>query len=745
MDKKEYLAHVKFDESWHLHILEDHLRDVSQLCGNFANGFNEKSIDWAKLAGIWHDLGKYSADFQKMICTRSGYNPEAHLEGQAGKVNHSSAGALHARIKLGDTAGKILGYLIAGHHAGLPDWHGGLDGRLQIDTTENSALYQLALNGNIPKDILEPDTWLKSLNLPALANPKVASFHPMAISFWIRMLFSCLVDADFLDTEAFMDHEKKDQRSQFPSLADLKKSFDAYMALKLQESIPTPLNQLRRQILETCLSKTDLPSGIYTLTVPTGGGKTLTSLAYALQHALHYGKNRIIYVLPFTSIIEQTATVFREALAEAGIDCVVEHHSSIEVSRETSQSRLATENWDAPIILTTNVQFFESLFANRTSQCRKLHNITNSVVILDEAQQIPPEFKTPIEDALNLLARDYKTTIVLSTATQPALALEYAGELAPEPNRLFTELKRVHIQIPESLTEPVAWETLAEELTAQPKVLCIVNRRNDASALFRLMPTGGYHLSALMCAAHRTKVIAEIKQKLQDPEALVRVISTQLVEAGVDMDFPMVYRALAGLDSIAQAAGRCNREGKLKELGQVKVFVPPSAAPIGMLRKAALKSKELLYGQQSLEQSPQLFQQYFELFYAAINSHDAKGIVELLSMHDKQPHFQFKEAAIKFQLIDDSQSSTILIPFDEQAVGLLSALQSQDVSRGLLRKLQRYTVSIPKQTAQRMLAQGDLLEILPGLSQLKSMAIYREDTGLDIGQDILLETASCII
>jgi CRISPR-associated endonuclease/helicase Cas3 len=748
--KSPYIAHVRTGDSsskkqWLIHSLNEHLLDVAALAYRFALSFGKKHSEWAYLAGIWHDLGKYSPAFQRRIKTLSGYDETAHLEGPAEKVNHSSAGALHAQRVLGNYAGKMLAYLIAGHHAGLPDWYIGLDNRLDMTNAENNVLYKEAVVSDIQKDILEPTESLKTLDIPKFLNPKESIIHSMAMSFWLRMLFSCLVDADFLDTEKFMDGNITDQRAQWPELAQLKMSFDAFMAQKLEQSKATLVNSLRREVLDTCLSKATQPGGIYTLTVPTGGGKTLTALAYALQHALHHGKDRIIYVLPFTSILEQTAAVFREALASVGSDCVVEHHSSLETSRETPRSRLATENWDAPIILTTNVQFFESLFANRTSRCRKIHNIANSVVILDEAQQIPSEFKRPIEAALQLLAKDYKTTIVLSTATQPALDLGETTELAPDPERLFTKLKRVEIQIPDSLTEQVSWESLSEELMFLPKVLCIVNRRDDAKALFQLMPEGTYHLSALMCAAHRSKVIAEIKLKLQEPEAVVQVISTQLVEAGVDMDFPVVYRALAGLDSIAQAAGRCNREGKLPNLGKVQVFIPPSKPPIGMLRKAAQTSKEMLYKQQSLEQTPQLFTQYFEQFYASINDHDAKGIIELLSPQDNKPHFQFKEAASKFQLIDDSNDSTILIPYDEQAVGVLLALTCQGPSRGLLRKLQRYTVSIPKKTALRMLAQGDLLEILPGLYQLKSMVIYSDDIGLNIGQDILLKTASCIM
>lgn len=747
MESNQYLAHVKFNEKWQIHNLDEHLKEVAKWAGEKAAQFDEASVLWANLAGLFHDLGKYSDDFQQMIKTRSGYsdyNPEAHLEGEsaAGKVNHSSAGALHALKVLGNPAGKMLAYLIAGHHAGLADWHGSLDGRLE-PSPENEKLYQAALKGAIPEHILNPVDWINRLNPPAFVHPKTEAYQSMSLSFWLRMLFSCLVDADFLDTEAFMNQEKASLRNGFPDLMTLKANFDSYMVDKLKNSPATLVNQLRSKVFHSCVAKAELPTAIYTLTVPTGGGKTLTALGYALQHAIAHGKKRIIYVLPFTSILEQTAAVFHEAL---GSDCVIEHHSTLEMSRETAQSRLATENWDAPVILTTNVQFFESLFANRTSRCRKLHNIANSVVILDEAQQIPAEFKKPIELALRLLAQDYKTTIVLSTATQPVLDLGNTTELAPDPKRLFDALKRVHIEMPSDMKTAVKWENLAAELADHSRVLCIVNQRKDARKLFDLMPSGTYHLSALMCPAHRSEVIAEIKEKLKlDTETPVRVVSTQLVEAGVDMDFPVVYRALAGLDSIAQAAGRCNREGKLPALGQVKVFIPPTKPPIGLLRKAAQITQEMLHGQSTLEQTPAIFTQYFGLLYSAINSQDKEGIVAMLSVTDKQPHFKFKEAAQKFQLIDDALSSTVFVPYDDLASSRLMALQAEGPSRSILRKLQRYTVSVPTPVAQRMFARGDLTEVLPGLYQLESMVLYQHDVGLNVEQDVVLETGSCII
>jgi len=327
------------------------------------------------------------------------------------------------------------------------------------------------------------------------------------------------------------------------------------------------------------------PPGIYTLTVPTGGGKTLSSMGFALNHAVKYGKHRVIYVIPYTSIIEQTADQFRAIFGEA----VIEHHSNLDSTdeaKENARSRLACENWDAPVIVTTTVQFFESLFASRTSRCRKLHNIVNSVVILDEAQLLPPDFLAPILEALKELQKNYGVTVVFCTATQPALGphktmdFDFKGidgmkEIMDDPAMLHKALKRTEIRQVRNL-EPLTWDDVAGEITNNESVLCIVNRRDDARTLWELLPEGSIHLSALMCGAHRVRKIKEIKERLRNGVP-TRVVSTQLVETGVDVDFPVVYRAMAGLDSIAQAAGRCNREG-LRAKGKVFVFTPPSEA-----------------------------------------------------------------------------------------------------------------------------------------------------------------------
>jgi len=572
------IAHVKQCEdqrqgvSYELHSLDEHLTKVAALAEQFAAGFG--SGDWARCAGIWHDLGKYSEEFQHYIKTASGYNSEAHIENdvntQIGKVNHSDAGAQYAVDQFG-VHGRVLAYLIAGHHAGLPDWYkldapgGALQSRLE--STQNLTN---ALAGDITGAILKQQKPTSPISPGGSAG----------FALWVRMLFSALVDADFLDTESFMDETKSVARSGYPAFKTLLPDLDKHMAALTAKAEPTDVNQLRSEILQQCRQSGSQPPGLFSLTVPTGGGKTLASMAFALEHAKAHQHRRVIYVIPYTSIIEQTANVFRQIFPNA----VIEHHSNLdadEATKETSASRLATENWDAPIIITTNVQFFESLFAARTSRCRKLHNIANSIVVLDEAQLLPPEFLQPILNVINLLSDHYGVTFVLSTATQPALnsrtdnfgtpllkGLENVREIMADPDSLYRQLDRVQVTMPEDFNASQSWEEIAEQLQQHDSVLAIVGTRAGASELHALMPRGAYHLSGLMCGQHRSDVIAKITAALKTGQKKpLRVISTQLVEAGVDLDFPVVYRAMAGLDSIAQAAGRCNREGRLQEKG----------------------------------------------------------------------------------------------------------------------------------------------------------------------------------
>jgi len=719
------LAHVRCDgDTFVLHDLDEHLREVGKLAEEFAQIFG--SGDWAQVAGLWHDLGKYSAEFQRRIKSVSGYDAEAHLEGQSGRVDHSTAGAQHAIDRFG-VHGRILAYLIAGHHTGLPDWHtsAAAGTALKVRLDDDSHLKR-TLSQTIPHEILSQ---------PKPTSPLLGKADGFAL--WVRMLFSCLVDADFLDTEAFMDADKAGQRINVLTLLDLLPRFNAYMEAQFSKVPSTSINRIRAEVLRQCRDKAREAPGLFSLTVPTGGGKTLSSLAFALEHAVLHGKRRIIYAIPYTSIIEQTANIFRDIFP----DEVIEHHSNLDPEKETVRSRLAAENWDAPLIVTTNVQFFESLFAARTSRCRKLHNIVDSVVVLDEAQLLPPEFLQPILDVMNLLVRYYGVTFVLSTATQPALGtlrtfqrtlrgLDKVREIVTDPDALYHDLERVTVPWPQDFHLTQDWDDIARQIQQHPCVLAVVNSRTDARELHRRMPGGTIHLSALMCGEHRSRVIHEIKQRLLAGES-VRVVSTQLVEAGVDVDFPVVYRALAGLDSIAQAAGRCNREGEL-ERGEVVVFVPPKPAPPGPLRRAADTTVSLLSGASDRTLTRDLFSRYFEHFYMRAPSLDKHDITELLTPqggNDDPLKVQFRTAAHHFRLIDESGYRSILVRYGESPA-LIGRLQKEGPERWLMRKLQRYTVSLPEWQFQKLLANGDVSEVYPGIFAQTADALYHPQLGV---------------
>lgn len=722
------LAHVRQlpDGRWAGHFLDEHLQGVATLAEGFAAAFGSR--DWARLAGLWHDLGKYRTQFQQYIKAASGCDPEAHIEGAPGRVDHSTAGAIHAIDKLGKQ-GRILAYLIAGHHAGLPDWNG-----------DPSTLFQRVENGKtkgyLQEALLaEPDA--------ALINPPLPTSPPPqgSLALWIRMLFSCLVDADFLDTEAFMDERRQAVRAGYPALGELLAAFDRHMEGKAANATDSPVNRIRAEVLRQCRDKSTKPSGLFSLTVPTGGGKTLSSMAFALNHAVHHGKQRVIYVIPYTSILEQTANIFREIF---GDDNVIEHHSNLDPDKEDSRSRLATENWDAPIIVTTNVQFFESLFAARTSRCRKLHNIVNSVVVLDEAQLLPPEFLDPILHVMQDLSRNYKVSFVLSTATQPAfkrrhnfVGLDNVEELMDDPDALYAGLKRVETELPQDFDAPRTWESIAEELQQHDSVLCIVNSRKDCRELHALMPQDTIHLSALMCGQHRSRVIAEIKRRLKDGIP-TRVISTQLVEAGVDMDFPVVYRALAGLDAVAQAAGRCNREGILPGMGKVVMFVPPKPAAPGLLRKAQQSGQEIMRLTEGDPLTRERFEAYFQHYYASLNSLDEADIIGLLDMHNRagarQGEFNFRTAAERFRLIKEEGQTAVIVRFGESPALIDSLAASRNLEphqrRGILRKLQRYTVNIREYESRELVNSADIDEIFPGVFVQKTSGLYDMRLGL---------------
>ncbi len=712
--KMEYYAHSLEGrplKEWQK--LEDHLRQTAEMAREFAAGF--ESGDWAAAAGFLHDIGKAAPEFQAYLAHENGLDDVGYDGAGGGRVNHSSAGAAFAEDVMKAIPGRTLAYLAAGHHAGLPDWFS--------DPTGNAALSVRLAEGreNLKRIRAAVEVWSSGCRPPAKAPPFVC---PNNYHFWVRMLYSCLVDADFLDTETFM---RAVRNPGFASLDELRKRLDRHMAAKMANCEGTPVNLARRDVLAACRKAANETPGLYSLTVPTGGGKTLSGMAFALDHAIRHGKRRVIYVIPYTSIIEQTAAVLRNIF---GDDNVVEHHSNLDPEKETERSRLASENWDAPIVVTTNVQCFESLYSAKPSRCRKLHNIVSSVVILDEAQLIPPQWLIPSVDAIRELTVNYSVTVLLSTATQPALPGLDPKEIISDPAGLYERLRRTDISMPPDLNTVVEWGEVARRLKQHEQVLCIVNTRRDCRELFDLMPDGTIHLSALMCSQHRSEKIDEIKQLLKNGNP-VRVVSTQLVEAGVDIDFPVVYRALGGLDSIAQAAGRCNREGRLPGKGQIHVFVPPRDPPRGLLRKAAATTREMGALPNYDPQAPETFRKYFELFYPRVNDN---GGDFLKSLQKDVPNVPFRTAGDTFTFIDDTAQRPVIVRY-RGSEPWIDRLRFVGPTREIMRRLQRYTVNVPSRMVDDMIADGRLAFVdekkAPGVVAQACMR-YNDVFGLDV-------------
>lgn len=709
--------------------LQEHLLSVARSAARFADAF--RAAEWGYAAGLWHDLGKFSEAFQRYL-DQAGADYHADEVGDGGRprrgsVDHTSAGAQHAAKEV-EVFGHLLAYAIAGHHAGLLDAiaeGASLDARLKkaVEPWEHG----LAALPEPPAPALPP--YLARRLKERGTDPQGVAF---SFAFFTRMVFSCLVDADFLDTEAFLDPGRAGARSPWGDdvLARMEETLEAFVASLPSED--TAVNRERRRVRRACLRCAQEPPGLFSLTVPTGGGKTLSSLAFALRHAQLHGLRRIVYVIPFTSIIEQNAAVFRrvfEPLMEQDLpDPVLEHHSALDAGRETLANRLAAENWDAPLVVTTSVQFYESLFSHRPGRCRKLHNLARAVIILDEAQKIPVEHLEPCLRALEELASGYGASVVLCTATQPAvhrrpdfpIGLAGVREIVPDPEALYRALKRVDVVHLGGLEDAELTERLAEH----QQVLCIVNTRRHARTLFeRLEASHGrgaaIHLSAAMCPEHRAAVLEDVRRRLGDGETC-RVISTQLVEAGVDVDFPVVYRSLAGLDSIAQAAGRCNRNGRL-DTGVTYVFQSEHPRSEAFLRDTVNASVQLLGGDghEPLYDhllSLEAVERYFRLYYwEHQDGWDRTRILDAFHLvgqsRDLPFQFNFRTVGQKFRLIEDSGES-VLVPWGERGERLCRQLRNQPPPhpRELLRALQRFTVQVPRRLYQRHL--GGALQLV---------------------------------
>ena len=738
-------AHTTDDaETSHWQLLATHLDDVAIRAGSFSERFDARALGEA--AGRLHDVGKASAEFQ------------AYLRAEGPSVDHSTVGAQIAVKEWGDRLGRILAFGLAGHHAGLADGRGGI--RLS------------PLSDRLRKPVLPIGDWKRLTALPTWQPPdlKVHSDERRGfqLAFFIRMLFSCLVDADRLETERF-DLESRGavpDRGRGPSVAELRARLERPLADLARAAVDTPIKRARARILDAARDRASAEPGLFSLTVPTGGGKTLASLAFALDHAVQHGLERVVFVIPFTSIVEQTADVFRRVL---GDDAVLEHHSAFDIdtaaSGETDDERpsgaerwrLAAENWDAPVVVTTAVQFFESLFSNRPSRCRKLHRLARAVAVLDEAQTLPLPLLRPCVAAIDELARNYRSSVVLCTATQPALersrgladGLEGVRELAPAGLDRDPVFRRVRFEDAGTLDDG----ELAARLSDAPQVLCIVNTRAHARELYEAIKgeVGAYHLSTLMCAAHRRAVLAEIRARLAAGKP-VRLVSTSLIEAGVDISFPLVLRAEAGLDQILQAAGRCNREGELDGLGATVVFTAAEREPPAEIAQLAAAGRDVRrqFAADELA-TTRAIQRYFQHAYflkgeAALDRH---GVLHKFGERAATLDFPFETVADAFRMIETAMVP-VIIRYDARASDALQRLRFVERAGGVARALQPFTVQVPPRARARLLASraasvvreadfGDQFVVL------ENDDLYRTEVGLDWDEPTAMAASSLII
>ncbi|MCD8098678.1 MAG: CRISPR-associated helicase Cas3' [Lachnospiraceae bacterium] len=724
MKKDEYIAHRA--EDGHTQTVKAHLEGTAALAEQFASAFG--AAEWGRWAGLAHDIGKYSQPFQRRI-----RDPD-----HAPRTDHSTAGAQEAFNQ------RLLpiSFAVAGHHAGLPDF-----GSRQ-DTADNSTLA-----GRLRRQVPDCNAWRQEVTLPQVSPLPFLDRNGFTDSFFTRMLYSCLVDADFLDTETFMQAGSAAEvpldgghqpRGDYMSLSVLLDRLTAKTDRWLATDTGSTLNRSRNDILRACIEHGEQwPRGLYTLTVPTGGGKTTASLAFALRHALAQGLERVVYVIPYTSIIDQTVEVFQEIL---GPENVLAHYGEAafrqkdpeDLSPEEYRQLLAAENWDAPLVVTTAVQFFESLYANRSSRCRKLHNLARSVVIFDEAQTLPLPYLRPCCAAIAQLVEHYRATAVLCTATQPALGPLFAElapslrlrEICPGGEALYLALRRCHVEDLGNLN----METLALCLQAHRQVLCVVNRRKTAQQLYATLPKdgGSFCLTTLLCAADRRAKLTEIRQRLKSGLPC-RVVSTSLIEAGVDVDFPVAYREEAGLDSLLQTAGRCNREGKESDPARCPIYLfalEDCPAPV-MLRPqlTALRAAQRQCGE--LDQ-PDAISYYFKTLYN-VKGPEALDQKNIMAAFDYQKgwkgvQFPFATVAKEFVLIE-SPTKTVYLPIDEGA-GLCEQLQSGQKSRTLYRKLGPYSVEVYKEQYEALYQAGALNPVDERSAVLTSLTWYDRETGL---------------
>lgn len=704
----QYLAHRDAEDGREQSILE-HLTGTAKLAGEFGAIFS--SAEQARRCAMLHDIGKYSDAFQKRI------------RGAKIRTDHSTAGAVEAAA-MGDIA---AAFAVAGHHGGIPDMGS------RTSNEDNSTLHSRVRRSGGAK-LEDYSAYKREVKIPQASIPQRLISCKEDAFFYTHMLFSCLVDADYLDTERFMRNGEV-ERGTGEGMETLLKKLTLYIGK--WKNPKGELNIRRSQILEELLSAGERERGLYTLTVPTGGGKTISSMGFALRHALHTGQRRIIYIIPYTSIIEQTQSVFEEIF---GAENVVAHYANADYSTDENSNinqrdrrrYLASENWDAPIILTTAVQFFESIFGNRPSRCRKLHNIADSILIFDEAQMLPTNYLQPCVWSITELVKNYGCTAVLCTATQPSLErlirefyVPETLELCPNAAAQYESFRRVTYQYDGLMTD----EALSAQLSELRQVLCIVNTRRQAQKIYGMLPRdGSFHLSTTMTPAHRRQVLDEIRKRLKEGLPC-RVVSTSLIEAGVDVDFPTVYRAISGLDSILQAGGRCNREGRNDVIDSiVHIFVPECKPPRGMEQNIAAARRVIDRGGDIA--SPEAIEQYFHFLLYTVKGDEAldeKRIMKLMS------EMAFCTVAESFHLIEDS-GMTVYIPLEEGAQ-LTDELRTFGPSRALLRKLGKYAVSVSPHQYRALDEAGAVEQISENTAILLDESLYDVNTGLTLSAE----------
>lgn len=713
----EIISHIRIDDAdqtIYTQSNKDHCLGVANLAKMFADAFGMG--EWGYMLGLLHDKGKEKSQFQAYIRDVNGIS--GHSDYTFEGKSHAYVGAIMAKNIYGEQALQLFCNQIASHHRGLYDY------------------YELeeVIKRSLPEEITEISERHK-LNTPVF-KLKNEDFHHLS-----RMLFSCLVDADYLDTEAFMRDDNAKCRGCHSSLKSLAPSFEQYINQLQQKAIKSDVNKIRNEVQSCSRKMSCLPKGFYSLTVPTGGGKTLSSILWAMRHAVCHGMKRIIIAIPYTSIIVQTASVLKQILGEEN---VLEHHSNFDPSSITDseyrhKAKLAAENWDYPIIVTTNVQLFESMFSNKPSDCRKLHNIVNSIIILDEVQTIPTDFLQPIVDTLKSYHNMFGVSILFSTASQPILSgmiegcsphatfpgIDNITEIIPLNYELHNKLRRVRLDIDKTSS---TYDDIAARLSMHKRVLCIVNTRNDAREIYERLPKDGLtiHLSRMMCPRHVSQTLDELKKALSEDNGMtIRVVATQLIEAGVDIDFPVVFRQEAGLDSILQAAGRCNREGIL-DMATTYIFSLSKEHNLyGSIKDANQARLNMLDVNDWF--APETMTEYFRQLYCRKETFDKKKINGLLY---QSKEMCFEKASKEFRLIDDVGKS-VIINFKD-SMKLVERLKFEGITYSLIKQISQYSVNIHEQDFKKLLSYGAIEEVRDGMGLyvVNDRAQYDEHIGL---------------